>query len=229
MLIAWDPVAQREVWRADRPTAWNGGTLATAGGLVFQGTGDGRFLALDARTGKEVWSTDNQAATLAGPVTYEVGGEQHVAVLGGYGSAFFLVTGFLAPEGRNINGRVYAFKLGGAAARPVLGLQKITTPRPPVVPIDAKAYNRSGYLYEGNCAICHGVSAVSGGVLPDLRRSPRLQDAIAWRRAVVDGDLAPAGMPRFGKYVTPADAELIRAYVAKQAAILYEAEGGRPK
>jgi quinohemoprotein ethanol dehydrogenase len=70
---------------------------------------------------------------------------------------------------------------------------------------------------------------VSGGVLPDLRRSPRLQDAIAWRRAVVDGDLAPAGMPRFGKYVTPADAELIRAYVAKQAAILYEAEGGRPK
>jgi hypothetical protein len=36
-------------------------------------------------------------------------------------------------------------------------------------------------------------------------------------------------MPRFGKYVTPADAELIRAYVAKQAAILYEAEGGRPK
>jgi glucose dehydrogenase/mono/diheme cytochrome c family protein len=229
MLIAWDPVAQREVWRVDRPSPWNGGTLATAGGLVFQGTGDGRFLALDARTGKEVWSTDNQAATLAGPVTYEVGGEQHVAVLGGYGSAFFLVTGFLAPEGRNVNGRVYAFKLGGAAVQPALDLQKILTPKPPVVPIGPEAYGRSAYLYEAHCAVCHGVAAVSGGVLPDLRRSPRLQDAVAWRRVVVDGDLASAGMPRYAKYVAPPDAELIRAYVAKQAAMLYAAEAGRPQ
>ena len=96
MLIAWDPVAQREVWRSDRRGPVNGGTLATAGGLVFQGTGDGQFLALDARTGKTLWSTDNQAATLAGPISYEIGGEQYIAVLGGYGGAFFLIEGFLA-------------------------------------------------------------------------------------------------------------------------------------
>ena len=96
MLLAWDPVAQREVWRSDRRGPWNGGTLATAGGLVFQGTGDGQFLALDARTGKTLWSTDNQAATLAGPISYEIGGEQYVAVLAGYGGSFFLIEGFVA-------------------------------------------------------------------------------------------------------------------------------------
>ena len=72
--------------------------------------------------------------------------------------------------------------------------------------------------------MCHGVAAVSGDVLPDLRRSSRLQEAVAFRRAVVDGELAPLGMPRFGKYVSPEDAELIRAYIARQALMVHEAE-----
>jgi quinohemoprotein ethanol dehydrogenase len=228
MLLAWDPVAQREVWRSDRRGPWNGGTLATAGGLVFQGTGDGQFLALDARSGKTVWSTDNQAATLAGPISYEIGGEQYIAVLAGYGGPFFLIEGFVAAsEGHALNGRVYVFKLGGTAPRPALNLRKAPVAKPPVIAVNADAYNRGGRLYEGNCTFCHGVAAVTGGVLPDLRRSPRLQDAVAWRRVVVDGELAPLGMPRFGKYVSAEDAELIRAYVAKQAAMLYEAEGSR--
>ena len=95
------------------------------------------------------------------------------------------------------------------------------------VAISADAYIRAGRLYENNCTVCHGVAAVTGGVLPDLRRSPRLQDAVAWRRAVVDGELASLGMPRFGKYLTAEDAELVRAYVARQAAMLYAAESNR--
>ena len=98
---------------------WNGGTLATAGGLVFQGTGDGQFLALDARTGKTLWSTDNQAATLAGPISYEIGGEQYVAVLGGYGGSFFLIEGFVAAVGgqrpQRPRVRVQAGRHGAAA------------------------------------------------------------------------------------------------------------------
>ncbi len=228
MLLAWDPVAQREVWRSDRRGPWNGGTLATAGGLVFQGTGDGQFLALDARSGKTVWSTDNQAATLAGPISYEIGGEQYIAVLAGYGGAFFLIEGFVAAsEGHALNGRVYVFKLGGMAPRPTLNLQKAPVAKPPVIAVSADAYNRGGRLYESNCTFCHGVAAVTGGVLPDLRRSARLQDAVAWRRVVVDGELASLGMPSFGKYVSAEDAELVRAYVARQAAMLYEAEASR--
>ena len=92
---------------------------------MFQGTGDGQFLALDARTGATLWSTDNQAATLAGPISYEIGGEQYVAVVGGYGGSFFLIEGFVAAsEGHALNGRVYVFKLGGTAIRPALTLQK---------------------------------------------------------------------------------------------------------
>lgn len=225
MLLAWDPVEEREVWRADRRGPWNGGTLATAGGLVFQGTGEGQFMALDARTGEVVWTTDNQAATLAGPISYEAGGEQHVAVVAGYGGSFFLITGFLAAtEGHALNGRVYAFKLDGKAPRPTLNLQKAPMLQPPAIEVSTLDYDRGALLYERNCTTCHGAGVVTGGVLPDLRRSVRLQDATLWRRAVVEGDLAPLGMPRFGQYVSGDDAELIRAYVARQAATLYAAQ-----
>ena len=220
-LLAWDPVAQKEAWRAARRGPWNGGTLAVAGGLVFQGTVDGRFLALDAKTGKELWSYDNQAATLAGPISYEVDGEQYVAVAAGYGTAFFLINGFFAPkEGSPINARVYAFKLGGAAPKPQIAFKRIPTPRPPVLRVTADEYQRGAQLYDDFCLTCHGIAAITGGVLPDLRKSGRLQDGELWKGAVVDADLASRGMPRFERYVSPADAELIRAYVARQAAIL---------
>ncbi len=228
-LVAWDPVAQREVWRAKRRGPWNGGTLAVAGGLVFQGTVDGQFLAMDAKTGKELWSYDNQAATLAGPISYEVDGEQYVAVPGGYGTAFFLIEGFFAPkEGAPINARVSAFKLGGTAPKPEIVFRRIPTPKPPVITTTADEYALGAGLYDRNCLVCHGIAAVTGGVLPDLRKSGRLQDAGLWKRAVVDGDLAPMGMPNFGRYVTPQDAERIRAYVARQAAMLYAREEAAP-
>ena len=51
-LTAWDPVAQKEVWRAERRGPWNGGALSTAGNLVFEGTGYGQFEALRAKTGE---------------------------------------------------------------------------------------------------------------------------------------------------------------------------------
>jgi hypothetical protein len=44
-LVAWDPVAQREAWRVELPQPKSGGTLTTAGNLVFQGRADGTFSA----------------------------------------------------------------------------------------------------------------------------------------------------------------------------------------
>ena len=85
-------------------------------------------------------------------------------------------------------------------------------------------YQRGTELYDNSCLTCHGIAAITGGVLPDLRKSGRLHDAGLWKRAVVGADLAARGMPRFERYVTAADAELIRAYVARQAAIRYEEE-----
>ena len=224
-LVAWDPVAQKEVWRAARPGAWNGGTLATEGGLVFQGTVDGRFLAHDAATGRQLWEYDNQAATLAGPISYEVDGEQYVAVTAGYGSAFFLIAGLQAPKpGALINGRVYAFKLGGTAAKPAIALARAPMPEPPAASAPAGDVAAGGALYWKYCLMCHGLEVVSGGVLPDLRRSAALQDAAAWRRVVVDGATRDRGMPGFTQVLSPADAERIRAYVITRARVLYQEE-----
>ena len=230
-LVAWDPVNAREVWRARRRGPWNGGTLSVAGGLVFQGTGDGSFLAMNARTGDEVWSYDTQAATLAGPVSYQVDGEQHIAVAAGYGTAFFLIEGFFAAkEGAPINARVYSFRIGGTAPKPVIPLHRIPTPKPPVFATTADEYTKGAELYDRFCLGCHGIAVITGGVLPDLRKTPRLQDATAWFRALTDGELQSRGMPQFQNHVTEKDAELIRAYVARQAGFLFaEEETARAK
>lgn len=54
-LIAWDPVNQKDAWRYEYISPWNGGTLTTAGNLVFQGTAGGRFIAYNATTRQPLW------------------------------------------------------------------------------------------------------------------------------------------------------------------------------
>ena len=56
-LIAWDPVKQKEVWRANYMGPWNGGILTTAGNLVVQGNAAGFFSVYRADTGEKLWST----------------------------------------------------------------------------------------------------------------------------------------------------------------------------
>jgi hypothetical protein len=68
-LIAWDPVARKEAWRVEQVSPWNGGTLTTAGNLVFQGTAHGRFAAY-ARTGDPLWESPVGTGIVAAPVSY---------------------------------------------------------------------------------------------------------------------------------------------------------------
>lgn len=188
-LLAWDPVNQREAWRVQLGAPWNGGTLATAGGLVFQGTLDGRFRAYDARTGAQLWEYDNQAATMGGPISYEIGGTQYVASLASYGTLFFLPAGFgvANPPSEPVNGRVNVFRLGGDARLPERELVRLETPRPPALRASASTLARGATAYQQFCAVCHGLGAVSGGLLPDLRRAPSLQDACGARPCMVRG------------------------------------------
>ena len=95
VLLAWDPAQNSERWRVEADGG-HGGTMATAGDLVFWGTGS-RLAALDARTGEELWAADVGAGT-ASPVSYEVDGTQYVSIAAG------LVTGGGAP-------RVWTFAL----------------------------------------------------------------------------------------------------------------------
>jgi PQQ-dependent dehydrogenase (methanol/ethanol family) len=83
---AWDPVAKRPVWsvREDFPV-WSG-TLATAGDVVFYGTMDGWFKALDAKSGQALWQYRTDSGVIGQPMTYRgPDGKQYVAVLSGVG------------------------------------------------------------------------------------------------------------------------------------------------
>ena len=228
-LIAWDPVRQRDAWRVEHKGAWNGGTLATAGGVVFQGPVDGRFLGFDAASGRQLWEYDNLIATLAGPMTYTVDGEQYVAVLGGFGSVFYLAAGALLQQpGAPVNGRVFVYKLGGNAPKPSVASVRIQPREAPVVEASPAEVQRGAVVYSGFCAPCHGAGVVSAGVIADLRRSTRLQNADAWQRAITEGASGSSAMPNFHEFLTPADAAAIRGYVARQAAALYALESRRP-
>jgi quinohemoprotein ethanol dehydrogenase len=71
-------------------------------------------------------------------------------------------------------------------------------------------------LFHENCQVCHGPNA-SGAWLPDLKRTPMLQTADNWKGVVIDGASAGRGMASFARFLTPKDAEDIRAYVVSEA------------
>jgi lanthanide-dependent methanol dehydrogenase len=82
---AWDVVNGREVWKIkERFSVWSG-ALATAGDVVFYGTLEGWFKAVDARTGKVLWQFKTGSGIIGQPITYAVSGKQYVAILSGVG------------------------------------------------------------------------------------------------------------------------------------------------
>ncbi|MBD5655657.1 MAG: PQQ-binding-like beta-propeller repeat protein [Candidatus Eremiobacteraeota bacterium] len=82
-LVAIDTETGKIAWTKMTPQPLIGGALATAGNLVFMGEGDGDFDAVDAKTGTELWHYNLGAGVNAPPVTYEVDGQQYVAVAAG--------------------------------------------------------------------------------------------------------------------------------------------------
>ncbi len=85
-VTAWDPAKAQPAWKIREPfMAWSG-TLATAGDVVFYGTMDGWFKAVDARTGAELWKARTASGVIGQPVTYRgPDGKQYVAILAGIG------------------------------------------------------------------------------------------------------------------------------------------------
>jgi PQQ-dependent dehydrogenase (methanol/ethanol family) len=86
VMTAWDPVRRKKAWeiREDVPV-WSG-ALATAGDVVFYGTLEGWFKAVDARTGKLLWHYKTQSGIVGQPITYRgPDGRQYVAIFDGVG------------------------------------------------------------------------------------------------------------------------------------------------
>lgn len=219
-LIAWDPVAQEPRWTVEHPGAWNGGILATGGGLVFQGNQSSEFRAYDAANGEQLWSFAAQTGIVAPPITYTVDGEQYVAVLAGWGGALATTAdgGIINKDGpvRNIS-RLLVFKLGGDASLPEMPELVAMPLDPPPSRADAETIAASGSDYARYCSTCHGPAAVGSTYLPDLRRSGALTNRQTWSMIVHDGALADNGMVGFSQSLTEDEVESIRAYVIHRA------------
>jgi quinohemoprotein ethanol dehydrogenase len=213
-LIAWDPVRQVQVWVAERPFVGNGGTMATAGNLVFQGTIDGQFEAFSADKGKRLWSFDTRSGVVAAPSTYALDGEHYVAILTGL--SFWGV-----PPGMNgkigTASRLLVFKLGGKAALPPTNAQGVRSLDPPTYTGTVAQYAQGARLFGRYCVACHGPGGISSGTNPDLRHSATLNDGNAFRIILIDGVLSQAGMVSFKSVLSDKDAEAIRQYLIKRA------------
>ena len=219
-LIAWDPVRARKVWEVETPGPHNGGTLATAGDLVFQGQADGQLYAYAAGDGRRLWSFHAGTAVVGTPITFSVAGRQYVAILSGplHGSigGFGPLAAQFGWNAREHPRRLLAFALDAKASLPA-------TPPPrriePIIAasfeIDPAAVALGGRQYT-RCFLCHGPDAIAGGTAPDLRASAIALSREDFAAVVRDGSLESRGMPRFPE-LTDRELDALRHYIRDRA------------
>jgi cytochrome c553 len=159
-----------------------------------------------------------QAPVIAAPMTYEVKGEQYIAVLSGWGGAYPLLEGQQSNKSgneRNVS-RLLVFKLGAKAELPALPPEpKLVIDPPPDTASPATVAAGEG-LYAQYCGVCHGEGLVAGGITPDLRGSPFIA-VDAWYSVVLEGALKEGGMAPFAPVLDRTKATAIRAYVIHRA------------
>lgn len=112
-LKAIDPMTGKVAWEYKNPAPLWGGTMTTAGGLVFFGTPEGEFKAMDAANGTELFSFNTGSGIVGSPITWEQDGEQMISIVSGWGGAVPLWGGEVAKTVANLNqgGMVWTFKL----------------------------------------------------------------------------------------------------------------------
>lgn len=112
-LRAFDPMTGKKVWEVKNKAPLWAGVLATGGNLVFTGTPEGYFKAFDAKTGEELWKYQTGSGIVGSPVTWEMDGEQYIAIPSGWGAAVPLWGGEVAKQVKNIpqGASMFVFKL----------------------------------------------------------------------------------------------------------------------
>ena len=208
-LIAWDPVRQKEAWRQEQVSPWNGGTLTTAGNLVFQGTADGRFIAYNAKSGEKLWESATGTGVVAAPSTYMVDGKQYVSIAVGWGGVYGLAQRATDRQGP---GTVYTFALGGTTPMPEFVKYRMDELIAGVT-YDPAHVKEGTLLYVSNCVFCHGVPGVDrGGNIPNLAyMKPDFIEHLD--KFVFDGPANERGMPNFTGKLSPDDVEKIKAFI----------------
>ena len=208
-LIAWDPVKQKEAWRQEHVSPWNGGTLTTGGNLVFQGTADGRFIAYNATTGEKLWESPTGTGVVAAASTYMIDGKQYVSVAVGWGGVFGIsqrVTELQSP------GTVYTFAIDGKAPAPAF-VKYQTEGLLAGVKYDPKDVPEGTAIYVAACAQCHGVPGVDkGGNVKNLGYVST-EIITNLKDFVFKGPFRDQGMPDFTGKLKDEDVVKIQAFI----------------
>ncbi|MCH8072764.1 MAG: PQQ-dependent dehydrogenase, methanol/ethanol family [Proteobacteria bacterium] len=227
-LIAFDPVQQVTRWTVEHPLPFNGGVLATAGNLVFQGNAQGRIAAFAAGTGEEKWSLATGSGITAAPVSYAIDDTQYILIpIGSGGGIQFVYPQLGATNESQGPTRLLAFSLDGASEFPSIERAARTLPEQPELVASAEVVANGKHLYASSCGGCHGkdASARVGGSVPDLRYSSADTHA-AWHGIVIGGARRANGMPAFSQ-LDAEQSEAIRNYVLSQSAALRSSADSR--
>ncbi|HKT77044.1 MAG TPA: PQQ-binding-like beta-propeller repeat protein [Sphingobium sp.] len=212
-LVAYDVANNKVAWSVPQPGVFNGGTLATAGGLVFQGTNDGNLNAYSAVTGRKLWSYPAQNGILSAPISYTVGGKQYVSVITGFRSSFPNVPNW---DYRQQQRRLLTFAIGGAKKLPAFAPVDEPIQDDPSFMVDPDKAKIGAAIFNTSCVICHGSGMMAGGAAPDLRKSAVPLDAETFKSVVHDGALMARGMGSFAQ-LTDAELEGLRHYIRQRA------------
>ncbi len=223
-LVAFDPVAQNIRWTVDHPLPYNGGVMATAGNLVFQGNAEGNFVAYAADTGEQLWSVTTGSAITAAPSSYSLDGTQYVVIpVGSGGGIQFYYPQMHATDNAHGPTRLLAFSLDGNVDLPVAAAATRALPEQPKLTASTEAVAHGEALYAGYCKGCHGFNAVAraGGSVSDLRYASA-ETHQTWNGIVIGGARRANGMPSFELDVD--EAEAIRQYVLSLSESLRQAQ-----
>lgn len=222
-LVAWDPVKKERVWKVHHDKPSNGGILSTAGDLVFQGTWDGTFAAYDAYNGKKLWQYKSDSAVLAGPMTYELDGEQYIAVAQGSGGTVMITVGDELMKKKTNQNKLLVFKKGRFNQTVSLASNELATIKAlgHKVNTDPVVIKQGESLYHNNCASCHGINALSNYVVPDLRYMSE-QTHSDFASIVIGGTRTHKGMIGFYETLGMEDVDAIHAYLANKQKLLPE-------
>ncbi len=223
-LKAFNPQTGETVWEQEGSGWWDrAGVLSTSGGVVFQGTDTGFLRAFDSATGEILLNLEIGTSIMAAPITYEIDGVQYIALMAAWGGG-----GWVAPHPTSAvikygnQGRIIAFKLGGAAPTlPAAVSAREPIPQPPEQTASAEVIAQGAGLFARNCAICHANSDT--GLTPDLRRLTADTHA-AFLGIVLQGGRRFRGMPQFDDVLNEEQANAIHAYLIDLAWQGYNAQ-----
>ena len=213
-LVAWDPIKKQRAWQVQHAKPSNGGILSTAGDLVFQGTWDGTFAAYDAYDGEKLWQYKSDSAVLAGPMTFELDGEQYVAVAQGSGGTVMITVGDELQRNKTNQNKLLVFKKGQFNQTNPVANEELTTIRAlgHAANTDPNLIKLGESIYHNNCASCHGINALSNYVVPNLRYMNE-QTHSDFASIVIGGARTHKGMIGFYETLGVDDVDAIHAYL----------------